>query len=474
MLFCYWSLLILTLIAHSKILDEYGVWVIDDDNYEEALMIQHDLLIEFYTPSCEFCKEFSPDYSLAARTLAKNDPPIYVAKVDASVNIELVKRFSIKKYPTFKYIIDKEVIDYTGGYSEDRIVAWIKSRSNRHVKILNITEQIDKSIEENIITALLIDSLDSTQAHSFLTACKAINLVNFIQCACSACANKYTTSTPTLLLFKPYDERLIDYIGDFSSFSLISFINKNKLPSFIDFNQDAVELIFGDSNPGIFIFTTNRDFYEKWFRLLGKEYKGILLFSIVDADTTDWEKIAHFFDIKKLSEPVVVLLDTRNNQRDKYRLESEINEKNVKEFIEKWKNGMLEVYRKSQKIPEKLYENNVLVVVGECFDDVVMDMNKDVLIAFYIPYSRGWRDLVYEYEFLAEELEHLENLVFGKIDSTENQLKAIKVESTNSVYFFPADNKKGIEYNGEKNADGILEFVKKYAFYEITELKDEL
>lgn len=279
---------------------------------------------------------------------------------------------------------------------------------------------------------------------------------------------------PTLLLFKPYDERLLDYTGDFSSSSLISFINKNKLPSFIDFNQEAVELIFGDSNPGIFIFTTNRDFYEKWFRSLGKEYKGILLFSIIDAGTTDGERIANFFEIKKLSVPVVVLFDTRNNQRDKYRLENEINEKNVKEFIEKWKNGVLEIYRKSQRRPEKLYENNVLVVVGESFDDMVKDNNKDVLIAFYIPYSRGWRDFVYEYEFLADELEHLDNLVLGKMDSTENQLKDMKVESTNSVYFFPANNKKGIEYKGEKTADRLLEFMKEYVFYEIIELKSEL
>lgn len=46
------------------------------------------------------CKKLAPEYASAAATLAKQDPPQYIAKVDATENNALAERFEIKGFPT--------------------------------------------------------------------------------------------------------------------------------------------------------------------------------------------------------------------------------------------------------------------------------------------------------------------------------------------------------------------------------------
>lgn len=51
----------------------------------------------FYT--CLFnsghCKQLAPEYARAAQKLRENDPPYYLAKIDATESRELSERFAI-------------------------------------------------------------------------------------------------------------------------------------------------------------------------------------------------------------------------------------------------------------------------------------------------------------------------------------------------------------------------------------------
>ena len=49
------------------------------------------------------CKKLAPEYAAAAQELATRDPPLSIAKVDATENKELGERFGIKGFPTLKF-----------------------------------------------------------------------------------------------------------------------------------------------------------------------------------------------------------------------------------------------------------------------------------------------------------------------------------------------------------------------------------
>jgi protein disulfide-isomerase A1 len=108
----------------SAELDE-GVLVLTDANFDEELAKHEYLLVEFYAPWCGHCKSLAPEYIKAAAKLVKNDPPYYIAKVDATENKVLAEKFAVRGFPTLIFFKNGNKIEYNGGRTENDIVNWI-------------------------------------------------------------------------------------------------------------------------------------------------------------------------------------------------------------------------------------------------------------------------------------------------------------------------------------------------------------
>lgn len=63
---------------------------------------------------CGHCKQFAPEYEKIAQTLKENDPPIPVAKVDATEAKDLGSRFEVSGYPSIKILKRGQPVDYDG------------------------------------------------------------------------------------------------------------------------------------------------------------------------------------------------------------------------------------------------------------------------------------------------------------------------------------------------------------------------
>lgn len=67
---------------------------------------------------CGHCKQFVPEYEKIAQALKENDPPIPVAKVDATSASDVASRFDVSGYPTIKIMKKGEPVDYDGERTE--------------------------------------------------------------------------------------------------------------------------------------------------------------------------------------------------------------------------------------------------------------------------------------------------------------------------------------------------------------------
>lgn len=154
----------------------------------------------------------------------------------------------------------------------------------------------------------------------------------------------------------------------------------------------------------------------------------------------------------------------------------EINEENVKKLIKDWENNAIEPYMKSEELPAEPFENNVRVLVGKNFEEVVMDKTKDVFVEFYAPWCGHCKKLAPDYEKVATLFKDVDSVVVAKMDATANEAPGQAVKSYPTLKFFPAKNKRGKPYSGERTFEGISEFIKSNASIKIKEeaIKTEL
>ena len=89
------------------------------------------MLVEFYAPWCGFCKKLAPEYVKVAAALRLEDPPLRIAKVDATEEKELSERYGVRGFPTLKLFQrgGGRVSEYDGARTSADIVEFVKRKA---------------------------------------------------------------------------------------------------------------------------------------------------------------------------------------------------------------------------------------------------------------------------------------------------------------------------------------------------------
>ena len=165
--------------------------------------------------------------------------------------------------------------------------------------------------------------------------------------------------------------------------------------------------------------------------------------------------------------PAVLFLGAKN---DKYLFDqSEITAETLGSFLQRVQAGEVDQFLKSAEIPEP-NDAPVKIIVGKTFKDLVINTDKEVLVKFYAPWCGHCKTLAPHYDEAAKRLLNNPNILIAKVDSTENEVADVDIQGFPTIKFWGKDKTQApIDFNGERSADGIIQWLKDHTNYEWVE-----
>lgn len=455
--------------AAEEIREDDHVLVLTEANFEQAITSNEFILVEFYAPWCGHCKKLAPEYSGAAKVLKESSPAVPLGKVDATENAALATKYSVQGYPTIKFFIKGEPIDFAGGRTQAEIVNWIKKKTGPSSIQLEDAAALDKlKADHKVLIAYF--GAENEHFQSFLKVSQSFDGLTFAHSSDEALA---AAAGATLVLYKQFDEGFNTYAGDYSADSIKEFINAHRYPVVMPFEGDeAIERVFGKEASAIVYFSdeTESDGY-KAFSQVAQEAGSKIIFSHSTVTTGLGQRLADYVGVKVADAPVVWIIAPKQGDLSKFPLTGAITRESVAQFLEDFITDKLERHYKSQEIPEK-NDEAVITVVGKNFKEVVLEPGVHVLAEFYAPWCGHCKTLAPIYEETAKALAANEKIRLVKIDSTENEIQGVSVQGFPTLKFYHADKKDAapIDFSGERTREGIVSFLKENTGEDWTDL----
>ena len=129
-----------------------NIFIVVGKTFEkEVINNDKDVILVFYAPWCNHCKELTPIYEEVGKRLKNQNPKLLIAKIDGSENE--IENISIEAFPTIMFFPGnkkkKNPIEYKGKRTTEAIIEFIKKNSYNKIIDEEIKEEIKEKIKNN-------------------------------------------------------------------------------------------------------------------------------------------------------------------------------------------------------------------------------------------------------------------------------------------------------------------------------------
>ena len=254
---------------------EDGIIILNDRNFEIEISKYDIFVVEFYSPDCNHCKNFSPEYIKLAKRLLKSRTPILTGKIDAETNKSLALKFNIKHVPQV-YILNKKYkpILYTGALNAEDLFAFIEFQVAKTNEDLTANQIDDLFLSQDQGFIFLGENKEKFKIYDFRA--KTYFDGNFAYCPSKECLKRFDAKDGDIVMFKYKGAKLIKFDKELNIENLDTFIVQNSLDVVEDSGDSINMLIFNKKLPGVYLFTESEfesDFYVEMKRMMFKVLK---------------------------------------------------------------------------------------------------------------------------------------------------------------------------------------------------------
>ena len=98
--------------------------------------------------------------------MLSHDPPIYIAKLDATANRESTLKYHIRGFPTLLFFREGQEIEYEGGRTKEDITSFLQKRSGPICVTYNTVGDLKKAIENSEVA--IVGYFEDTRSNEYL------------------------------------------------------------------------------------------------------------------------------------------------------------------------------------------------------------------------------------------------------------------------------------------------------------------
>ncbi|KAH1184416.1 protein disulfide-isomerase A2 [Mauremys mutica] len=458
-------------VVSDELLEEEGVLVLHQHNFERALREHRLLLVEFYAPWCGHCQALAPEFTRAAGILKNNSTGLRLAKVDAMEEPDLSAEFGVTGYPVLKLFRDgnrTHPIDFTGQRDAEGIVRWMRRKAGPSTELLqDEASALEFIASQDVVVIGFFKDLQSKAAQGFYEVASDAVDVTFGVSNRTELFQKYSVTPDTVCLFKKFDEKRADFPLDaelgLNKEELSRFIVLHSLELVMEFTSQNSPKIFGAkilNHLLLFINKTLEPHLEILgsFRAAAPPFRGQVLFVLIDVNG-EGAQVLQYFGLKSHEAPTMRFINTETNR--KYRMATdEFTTQAVGSFAQAVLDGKVQPHLMSEEVPEDWDKRPVKILVGKNFEQVAYDEAKNVFVKFYAPWCTHCKEMAPVWEELGEKYKNHENIIIAKLDATANEIMNLTIRGYPTLHYFPAGpDRKMIEYKSARDLETFSKFL---------------
>ncbi|KAK9054702.1 hypothetical protein SSX86_025781 [Deinandra increscens subsp. villosa] len=457
---------------------------LNSDNTQKAIDGNEYVFVLGYAPWDVRSAELMPRFAEAAGSLKELKSSVLMAKVDAERNPKVASNLGVKGYPTLLLFVNGTSQPYTGGFSSEEIVIWVRKKTGTPIiRINSIDEANDFLKKHSMFAAGLFDKFEGHDYDEFVKAATTDNEIQFVETCTSQIANilfqDVKPVNPFLCIVKSEPERYTAYEDAFEKDMILQFLNDNKFPLVTFLTEVNSVKVYASDKLQVYVFAEASKFQKllEPFQNAARKFKSKIMFVFVDIKDDNLAKpFLTLFGLEDSEDTLVTAFDYKTGA--KYLLESDPTPANIEEFGLGLLKGILPQFYKSQEIPDNK-DTDILTVVGKSFDDLVLSSSKNIVLEIHTPWCLNCETTSKQVEKLAKHFKGLENLVFAKIDASVNEHPKLEVEDYPTLLFYPVSNKSSpiklpIKSSSKDLAILINKYLKEQGHDEQHVTKDEL
>eukprot|EP00002_Diphylleia_rotans_P011415 TRINITY_DN2257_c0_g1_i1.p1 TRINITY_DN2257_c0_g1~~TRINITY_DN2257_c0_g1_i1.p1 ORF type:complete len:521 (+),score=122.20 TRINITY_DN2257_c0_g1_i1:64-1626(+) len=440
---------------------------VNSASFNSKVLSQDLVVANFYAPWCPHSRQLEPQLENVAEHFGSR---LSFVKIDATSNVALTRKFPIRGYPTLVIFRKGRFYLYDGGVSTFELIERFERLLDTPMKYAaTSTDSISMIGTHKLMVYGRFDNLQSPEFEAFKEA--ALFYVDRILFGytdkAEACSSFSMTESPSIIIWKKFDEGRTPYEGNFQVDDIITFIKDNMDPLVAEATLDNYRKYISQNKPLAFLFVDNTNRRDKDAAIRATTIVAVERKTEVNFL---WMDIGQRYDFARAMglsgdiTPAMVIQTNRPFYRYVKKEDGKMDREGIQAFLDEFFEGKLEPYIRSEEEETSESESLVHSLIGKTYWNFIQDPTKDVIVKLYTPDCRYCAELAPVYEQLANLLKDIPSIKFGQIDVSLNDPVGVSVKGVPTILFYRADQKDDpTEFYGEKTITGFLSFISSHA-----------